>query len=193
MIKNVLVLLCILIWAGKSHADILISSWEILDPDGIPLQDPNLYFDSNASGTVLSFGGGFVEAGAFADPEWNSVFIQQTPIGDNSGSWSGVSALSAFDYTADIAALPAGYSWAGFYWNDWNGFLEIPVLAVWDCDDDGAGSLCNPVFAAMQSELPLPGHSIGFYGVEVVPIPAAIWLFGSGLLGMIGVARRINE
>ena len=26
--------------------------------------------------------------------------------------------------------------------------------------------------------------------VQVVPIPAAIWLFGSGLLGLIGMARR---
>ena len=26
--------------------------------------------------------------------------------------------------------------------------------------------------------------------VQVVPIPAAAWLFGSGLLGMIGIARR---
>jgi len=26
--------------------------------------------------------------------------------------------------------------------------------------------------------------------VNVVPIPAAIWLFGSGLLGLIGIARR---
>ena len=28
------------------------------------------------------------------------------------------------------------------------------------------------------------------YGVKVVPIPAAVWLFGSGLLGLVGVARR---
>ncbi|MCP3870701.1 MAG: VPLPA-CTERM sorting domain-containing protein, partial [Gammaproteobacteria bacterium] len=26
--------------------------------------------------------------------------------------------------------------------------------------------------------------------VNVVPIPAAVWLFGSGLLGLVGVARR---
>ncbi|MBI5783055.1 MAG: VPLPA-CTERM sorting domain-containing protein, partial [Gammaproteobacteria bacterium] len=26
--------------------------------------------------------------------------------------------------------------------------------------------------------------------VAVVPVPAAVWLFGSGLLGLIGVARR---
>jgi hypothetical protein len=26
----------------------------------------------------------------------------------------------------------------------------------------------------------------------VVPLPAAVWLFGSGLLGLIGIARRRN-
>jgi hypothetical protein len=26
--------------------------------------------------------------------------------------------------------------------------------------------------------------------VEVVPVPAAVWLFGSGLVGLIGIARR---
>jgi hypothetical protein len=32
-------------------------------------------------------------------------------------------------------------------------------------------------------------HS-GDVGAAVVPVPAAVWLFGSGLLGLIGVARR---
>jgi hypothetical protein len=27
----------------------------------------------------------------------------------------------------------------------------------------------------------------------VVPVPAAVWLFGSGLLGLVGVARRKNR
>jgi hypothetical protein len=27
-------------------------------------------------------------------------------------------------------------------------------------------------------------------GVSAIPVPAAAWLFGSGLLGLIGVARR---
>jgi hypothetical protein len=29
-----------------------------------------------------------------------------------------------------------------------------------------------------------------YLGVTAVPVPAAVWLFGSGLLGLIGVARR---
>ena len=30
----------------------------------------------------------------------------------------------------------------------------------------------------------------GGYTAQVVPIPAAVWLFGSGLIGLIGIARR---
>ncbi len=37
--------------------------------------------------------------------------------------------------------------------------------------------------------------SLGQYGIEIsrvsaVPVPAAVWLFGSGLLGLIRIARR---
>ena len=36
------------------------------------------------------------------------------------------------------------------------------------------------------------GHALSNWGlfVEAVPIPAAVWLFGSGLLGLIGFSRR---
>ena len=33
---------------------------------------------------------------------------------------------------------------------------------------------------------------LGQYGIEIsqIPVPAAVWLFGSGLLGLVGIARR---
>jgi hypothetical protein len=46
------------------------------------------------------------------------------------------------------------------------------------------------------------GSSIAFFNIALfiravrdgdvssVPVPAAVWLFGSGLLGLIGIARR---
>ena len=37
----------------------------------------------------------------------------------------------------------------------------------------------------------LPGNNFG--RGTVVPVPAAVWLFGSGLLGLIGMARRRKQ
>ena len=34
------------------------------------------------------------------------------------------------------------------------------------------------------------GNSLTVLSVSEVPVPAAIWLFGSGLLGLIGISRR---
>jgi hypothetical protein len=34
----------------------------------------------------------------------------------------------------------------------------------------------------------LPGNNFG--QTAVIPVPAAVWLFGSGLLGLVGMARR---
>ncbi len=51
-----------------------------------------------------------------------------------------------------------------------------------DIGDQVAGDKVNNLFAwAVQS---------GDVSASVVPVPAAVWLFGSGLLGLVGVARR---
>jgi hypothetical protein len=44
------------------------------------------------------------------------------------------------------------------------------------------------VVAAGQDATILVG--VDSFGEAFVPVPAAVWLFGSGLLGMIGIARR---
>ena len=56
--------------------------------------------------------------------------------------------------------------------------------------DDGIGG--SPMKAG-----PFPGFNANFditdltiTSVTPVPVPAAVWLFGSGLLGLVGVARR---
>ena len=38
-------------------------------------------------------------------------------------------------------------------------------------------------------ESPITGSTLAV-DVKVVPVPAAVWLFGSGLIGLVGVARR---
>jgi hypothetical protein len=58
-------------------------------------------------------------------------------------------------------------------------------------DPDGDGVMGIP----MASGGVMPGWSPNFNAnltatPDPVPIPAAVWLFGSGLLGLVGVARR---
>ena len=50
-----------------------------------------------------------------------------------------------------------------------------------------------PTYRTDGSYFQLSAYSTGYTGsylVQAVPVPAAVWLFGSGLLGLIGVARR---
>lgn len=58
--------------------------------------------------------------------------------------------------------------------------------------DSGSLALASLVLAAVEGG-PVEDSGIvatGTIGASVVPVPAAIWLFGSGLIGLIGIARR---
>ena len=82
---------------------------------------------------------------------------------------------------------------------------EVPSInmgggaaAVISCGACGDGDAYTLDYSAVVP----PGDPSGFGGVlyavhlegnisaAVVPVPAAVWLFGSGLLGLVGVARR---
>ena len=71
--------------------------------------------------------------------------------------------------TPDIAGISTSSGIAlGNPGDNWN-FLKT----------DDTGACCGP------------GNWL--YSSVVVPIPAALWLFGSGLLGLVGIARRKKE
>lgn len=76
------------------------------------------------------------------------------------------------------------------------GILDATNIATLTCSD---GTTCgNGATFSMDYYAVVPAG--GFTGVlyklhlegtiEAVPVPAAVWLFGSGLLGLVGVARR---
>jgi hypothetical protein len=60
--------------------------------------------------------------------------------------------------------------------NDGDGTLGIPVAQE--------GPFYDPNYGGFNFNFNLQGS------MTVVPIPAAVWLFGSGLLGLLGLARR---
>ena len=65
----------------------------------------------------------------------------------------------------------------GMNLGEWDGEEGFTISHVTEFTSDGGrGGLCNP------DEDPTC--------LSAVPIPAAVWLFGSGLIGLVGVARR---
>ena len=95
---------------------------------------------------------------------------------------------TTFEYTGFSLSSDASYSYAA---------LSGSMTATGQVMDYGTGD----VFLVGQATNTDP--SSGLYGTRItpglngndpvlqaVPIPAAVWLFGSGLLGLVGVARR---
>mgnify|MGYP003573512419 CR=1 FL=1 len=76
------------------------------------------------------------------------------------------------------------------FWNDQD--IETNGAATWVFDFANDGS---NVAIAGSNDSQLKSQSMGAWAVHdgnvsPVPVPAAVWLFGSGLLGLIGMARR---
>ena len=97
-------------------------------------------------------------------------------------------------YASDSTAILVGTGW-----NDISATLSEPDFVV-------LGGVGNPDFSTAGSPIRFgyvtrnggsnTGRTLQSIGgvdnwsVTVVPIPAAVWLFGSGLIGLIGIARR---
>ena len=82
---------------------------------------------------------------------------------------------------------------------DWNTATNIDVVNVWDvCTVCGSYTSTdvngNGVPGLPMIDGAFPGFSANFDFVAPaaapIPVPAAVWLFGSGLMGLVGVARR---
>ena len=96
-------------------------------------------------------------------------------------------------YTVDVAA---GQLMGHVLW-DSGTTTNTDMVNVWDVtvvdglryytstDWDGDG-----ILGGKMIDGDFPGFSANFDMVSSVPVPAAVWLFGSGLLGLMGFAHR---
>lgn len=64
-----------------------------------------------------------------------------------------------------------------------DGSFDAEIVGGWDFEKNAAD-------AFFGSPEVLQGLILAGPTASVVPVPAAVWLFGSGLLGLVGVARR---
>jgi hypothetical protein len=131
----------------------------------------------------------------FADDSWteNTLTWSNQPLGFDP---YGIPLKGTF-----IASNPDGFSYVG--WSSWNlleksawdpsidqadGFLSLQLAEIYSgdqshnwCSKESDPTNC-PASAMHQPYLTIT--------TAPVPLPPAVWLFGSGLLGLIGVARR---
>lgn len=107
-----------------------------------------------------------------------------------------------------IAGIEVGAGqWFGALFFNYNAISNIDTMQVWDTtyNLDSSISLSStdvisdfyPAGSGAPGHPSISGATIGFtYNYDLlltptaVPVPAAVWLFGSGLLGLVGIARR---
>jgi len=176
---------------SSANANLSVSSITFGGPD--PYATEGTITDSGAFGSINS-----------VDPFFGQHWYAEQVTGVITSS-NGVTFLNTYgwgayyDYAADIALMTNEQVAVGMYWN-WNSANGSPVLAVFDCvttpgvcvgQTTGQGGV---LFGGMQAS-PFPGQIMSLSGtgnLSAVPVPAAAWLFGSGLIGLVGFARRKN-
>ena len=133
---------------------------------------------SAASGTVDSDNLGTTFNGSFFGAPWVATTQAAFTTG---GTWAGTTVQGAYSYNFTLAAGQVAF---GTYFT-WSVNPDIPVLAIFNAD--GTAGPAVPMQVG-----PFPGQAPSFQGTvaSAVPVPAAVWLFGSGLVGLAGVARR---
>lgn len=95
-----------------------------------------------------------------------------TPTGGTNPNTTGTFTVNTSDPM--LVVLKEGAGGGGFYhWYYFEGKSgDIGLGGTWD------------------TTVPFDGRDLSHLSVYAAPIPAAAWLFGSGLLGLVGIARR---
>lgn len=164
-----------------------------IDPATIAVANGDI-FDLTVVGrgfAEATTGGGFLVTWVPADL---TLISTATDI-DNSAIANGFNFNGAL---IDLGAGTAGVAVGQFPNNPLAGDFDIATL-TFSALQPGVTSTSLGIFAIQNEWLGADGLTAlaaqpNYLGAEItvnaVPVPAAVWLFGSGLLGMVGVARR---
>ena len=186
MLKKSALLTAVSLTLGTGAASAAKFQMTFMDFPGSPNSTVVGTLDTSAQTGVMTSG-----ATPFFGHAWTGtlVFGADNNTGSTiTGSWnygagSGSSATGTYNYT-----LTPGQSVMGILF-DWNTSSGIPVLNIVNADGSGVDIDGDGTLGTTMAAGPFAGSPVGFAG-QVVPVPAAVWLMGSGLMGLVGVARR---
>ena len=137
---------------------------------------------------VYTFG---VDIPRDSDQEYPSGWVGSTALSINWSSIGGSDITYESNWLSDtnLTNISSGDSLSGFIVH----VGEIPAeINFYAFAENGVGDYEE----YYESDAFYQGRTPGFEGTAIgsaVPIPAAVWLFGSGLIGLIGIARRKNS
>lgn len=168
-------LLILLLVASTSASSQIINLGEVFTHT---FTSSNLYFlyekdplsFSDTSATISAQKIIDVDAGGFVEYSFDIRFFE------NAGD---ISPFSTSSYVSDTnIASHHGYLFSDERWADLDGKFEIEVTrGSFELKGFGYQTTSgNQVYSSIQP--------------STVPVPAAVWLFGSGLIGLVGLARR---
>lgn len=147
--------------------------------DGANLAVKSIYFDDEAAlldpnAVSFSYGGDLVSFQAFTDGG-------NLPSGNTIGFTS--------DYSSD-ATPPSGDDKNGIDNGEWLGitFLDTDFDSILTAISLGTLDIGMHI-GSLEGGY---SESVALSSISAVPVPAAFWLFGTGLIAFVGMGRRIN-
>lgn len=77
--------------------------------------------------------------------------------------------------------------------SDWSLLECVGITCNQSTNQSGTLELAFNVEAGRNYSFGASANVFGYTNVSAVPVPAAVWLFGSGLIGLVGFAKRRNN
>jgi len=144
--------------------------------------------DSGGNGFGLTNGDSITATGVFDDSAQTGVGSESVSFGLGSGnSLNLVVGSESFTQLDDVDYDTGNSPTFSFTDGSFTGFNFLATFGTF-----GSFSSVNLAFDAGDDNFNsnFASGTWGNYSTTVVPVPAAVWLFGSGLIGLVGVARR---